>query len=105
MRPEQPDPSRLNQAPRCDARTRRGTPCQSPAVTGQARCRMHGGAEGSGGQPGNRNAFKHGRYSAEAIAQRREVAALLRACRDQLGACATCRPALELHTSVLRANN
>jgi len=46
---------------------------------------MHGGAEQSGGQPGNRNAFRHGRYSAEAIAQRREVAALIRACRDQLG--------------------
>jgi hypothetical protein len=45
---------------------------------------MHGGAEGIGGQPGNHNAWKHGRYTAEAIAQRREVAALLRACRDQL---------------------
>ena len=46
---------------------------------------MHGGAEQSGAQLGNRNALKHGRYTAEAIAQRREVAALLRACRDQLG--------------------
>jgi hypothetical protein len=27
---------------------------------------------------GNRNAFKHGRYTAEAIAGRREVAALIR---------------------------
>jgi hypothetical protein len=25
------EPSRLRQAPRCLARTRRGTPCQSPA--------------------------------------------------------------------------
>jgi hypothetical protein len=47
---------------------------------------MHGGAEQSGGQPGNRNALKHGRYTAEAIARRREVAALLRACWEQLGA-------------------
>jgi glucans biosynthesis protein len=46
---------------------------------------MHGGVEGIGGQPGNDNALKHGRYTAEAIAQRREVAALLRACRDRLG--------------------
>ena len=61
-------------------------PCQSPAVKGRKRCHMHGGAEGSGGQPGNRNAWKHGRYTAEAIARRREVAALLRACREQLGA-------------------
>ena len=46
---------------------------------------MHGGADGIGGQPGNRNAFRHGRYTAEAITRRREVAALLRACREQLG--------------------
>ena len=46
---------------------------------------MHGGAEGSGAPEGNRNALKHGRYSAEAIVCRRKVAALLRACRDQLG--------------------
>jgi hypothetical protein len=84
MRPVKPDPSRLNQTPRCYARTRRGTQCQQPAVGGRKRCRMHGGAEQSGGQPGNRNALKHGCYSAEAIARRREVAALLRACRDQL---------------------
>jgi glucans biosynthesis protein len=47
---------------------------------------MHGGAEGGGAPCGNRNALKHGRYTAEAIAQRREVAALIRACRDRLGA-------------------
>jgi hypothetical protein len=86
MDPENPKLSRLNQAARCGARNRRGMSCQSPAMKGRSRCRFHGGAEQSGGQPGNRNAFRHGRYSAEAIAQRREVAALLRACRDQLGA-------------------
>jgi hypothetical protein len=53
---------------------------------GKARCRMHGGAESSGGQPGNQNALKHGRYTAEAVSCRRMVAALLRACRDRLGA-------------------
>ena len=86
MRPKQRDPSRLNQTPRCHARTRHGTPCQQPAVSGRKRCRMHGGAEGSGSPLGNRKAFKHGRYSAEAIARRRKVAELIRACRDQLGA-------------------
>jgi hypothetical protein len=54
-------------------------------VRGKSRCRMHGGTERSGGQPNNRNAFRHGRYTAEAIAKRRMVAVLLRACRDQLG--------------------
>ena len=86
MRRESINLSRMNQAPRCNARTRRGTPCQQAAVGGRKRCRMHGGAEGSGSQPGNRKAFKHGRYSADAIAKRRMVAALIRACRDQLGA-------------------
>jgi hypothetical protein len=41
------------------------------------RCRMHGGMS-PGAPRGNQNAFKHGRYSAEAIANRREIAALLR---------------------------
>ena len=41
---------------------------------------MHGGA--SPGAPiGNTNALKHGRYSAKAIAERRELTALLRAMR------------------------
>lgn len=39
---------------------------------------MHGGAKGSGAQKRNRNAFKHGRYSAQAIADRRYVRELIR---------------------------
>jgi hypothetical protein len=46
---------------------------------------MHDGADGAGAPRSNHNALKYGHYTAEAIAQRREVAALLRACRDQLG--------------------
>jgi len=34
---------------------------------------MHGGAKGSGGQLGNRNALKHGRHTTEAVARQREV--------------------------------
>lgn len=51
---------RLNQAPRCLAKTRRGTPCQSPAVHGKRRCRMHGCGKGSGAPKENSNALKHG---------------------------------------------
>ena len=36
------------------------------------RCRMHGGPS-PGAPKGNRNAWKHGRFSPEAIARRREV--------------------------------
>lgn len=50
---------------RCGARTRKGTSCQAPAVSGKRRCRMHGGAKGSGAPPGNQNALKHGRTTAE----------------------------------------
>jgi uncharacterized protein YjcR len=37
---------------------------------------MHGG-ESTGAPRGNKNALKHGRYTAQAIARRREVQALL----------------------------
>jgi hypothetical protein len=49
------------------------------------RCRLHGGLS-PGAPKGNRNAFKHGRYTAEALARRREVAALIRAMRALAGA-------------------
>jgi hypothetical protein len=51
-----------NNAPRCGARTKHnnGLPCRSPAVRGKKRCRIHGGGKGSGAQPGNTNALKHG---------------------------------------------
>ena len=73
----------MHQAPRCRARTRRGSPCQSPAMK-NGRCRMHGGTS-PGAPKGNKNALKHGRYTAEAIARRREVAALIRAARQLMG--------------------
>ena len=46
---------------------------------------MHGGSS-PGAPKGNKNAFKHGRYTAEAVASRREVAALVRAMRALAGA-------------------
>ncbi len=38
---------------------------------------MHGGAAGAGAPRGNRNALKHGYWSAAAEADRRHVAALI----------------------------
>ena len=68
------DPEKLGAAPGPG----RVHPCRSPAVAGRRRCRMHGGAEGSGGPKGARNGnYKHGRYTAETIATRRWV-------RDQI---------------------
>ena len=67
---------RMHLSPRCHARTRNGTPCQSPAMA-NGRCRMHGG-KAKGAPKGNSHAFRHGRYTAEHIAERRHFAALLR---------------------------
>src|SRR5437763_5083294 len=44
----------------CGARTRSGHPCRTPPVRGRRRCRMHGGAAGSGAPVGNKNALRHG---------------------------------------------
>ena len=66
------------QSPRCGAKTRSGKPCRSPALAGNRRCRMHGGAEGIGAPKGNQNALKHGRYTKAAIADRRALRKLIR---------------------------
>ena len=76
---QKPGINAMQAAPRCGARTRRGTPCRSPAMA-NGRCRMHGGKL-SGAPRGNAHAWKHGRYSREAIERRREVAALIRTAR------------------------
>ena len=70
----------FDNAPRCGARTKRnnGNPCRSPAVRGKARCRIHGGSKGSGGQHGNQNALKHGYTTREAKHLRQAVRAAIR---------------------------
>jgi len=65
-------------SPRCGAKTRKGSPCQAPAVSGKKRCRMHGGAKGSGAPDGNQNALKHGMYTGETLEFQKHVQELLR---------------------------
>ena len=72
-------------SPRCGAKTRSGGACRSPAVHGRKRCRMHGGARGSGAPKANRNARKHGLFTGEAIAERRQIRALVCEARKLLG--------------------
>jgi hypothetical protein len=93
----------MNEAPRCGARTRAGTSCQSPAISGKARCRMHGG-KGSGALKRNRNAFRHGAYTQDMLAketQVRELCSRLRARIETLnsiarrGAEIVCMPGVE----------
>jgi hypothetical protein len=71
-------PEGMHASPRCGARTRRGTACQAPAVRDCKRCRMHGGADGSGAPKGNQNALKNGRFTRKAIEDRRMIRALIK---------------------------
>ena len=71
-------------SPRCGAKTRASGPCRSPAVRGKRCCRMHGGAPGSGAPSGNQNARRHGLFTGEAIAERKQVQALLGEARKLL---------------------
>lgn len=73
-------------SPRCGAKTRTSGACGSPAVHGRKRCRMHGGAPGSGAPEANRNARKHGLFTGEAIAERRQIQAVLGEARKLLEA-------------------
>ena len=52
---------------RCQARTKRGTLCEKPALRDNARCQLHGGR---GGAPSGRAnaAWRHGRCTKERIA-------------------------------------
>ena len=60
-----------------------GSPCRSPAVAGKARCRMHGGALGSGGPTGKRNGrYRLGWHTRDMIAERRQLAELIRETRE-----------------------
>ena len=69
---------------RCGAKTRSGGSCRSPAVSGKKRCRMHGGAAGSGAPRNNQNAITHGLFTKLAIEERKQVQALLREARNLL---------------------
>jgi uncharacterized protein YjcR len=75
--------SRRNTTPmlqslRCGAKTRANGTCRAPAVSGKRRCRMHGGAAGSGAPRGNRNALKHGVFTREALERRAHLNKLIR---------------------------
>ena len=71
-------------SPRCGAKTRAGGTCRSPAVRSKKRCRMHGGAPGSGAPKENQNALKHGMFTKDAIEERQQVRALIGQARKLL---------------------
>jgi len=73
-------PHWLAEHPRCGAKTRAGGKCKQPAMPNN-RCKMHGG-KSTGAPKGNSNAWKHGFYSAEADAERRQMSQLIRGCEQ-----------------------
>ena len=76
------EPLSLRLAARCGAKTRGGTPCMRARARGRTRCKLHGGAKGSGAPAGERNGnFKHGLFTGENITQRERINSLLRSIR------------------------
>jgi hypothetical protein len=71
-------------SPRCGAKTRSGGSCRRPATRGKKRCHMHGGARGSGAPRANQNARKRGLFTRDAIAEGRQIQALLGEARKLL---------------------
>ena len=68
----------MHLSPRCGAKTRARSPCRSPAMP-NGRCRMHGGSS-PGAPKGEENGnYRTGRFTCEAIEQRRQLAAWIRA--------------------------
>jgi hypothetical protein len=77
----------LAKAARCGAKTRTGRPCRQAAVRGGKRCRMHGGAKGSGGPLGLRNGnYRHGLWTRESLEMRKATRAKVREIRAFLNA-------------------
>ncbi|RWO25793.1 MAG: hypothetical protein EOS10_29270 [Mesorhizobium sp.] len=67
----------MNRAPRCHARSKRsGVGCKAPAVRGHRVCRFHG-AGGGAPRGAAHGLYRHGRFTCEAIEQRREISALI----------------------------
>ena len=81
-------PGDFTKAPRCGAKTRKGTPCKGPAMR-NGRCRMHGGKSTGPRTPGGlakskKANWKHGFYSEEMAAERKFVRSMLRESRGFL---------------------
>ncbi len=79
------EPLSLRLTARCGAKTRGGAPCMRARARGKTRCKLHGGAKGSGAPAGERNGnFKHGLFTAAAMRKRERMRSLLRAMRPSM---------------------
>jgi hypothetical protein len=84
-------PCDLLQLPRCRAKAKStGKRCANPAMKEKRVCWIHGGRSTGPRTPEGRESsqkanFKHGYYTAEAIAERRYISMLLRESRALIG--------------------
>jgi glucans biosynthesis protein len=87
-RPRRPQPQQGAGSPAgeqtCGARLRDGSLCQRPPVEGRRRCRSHGCAPRTGAPKGNRNAMKHGCFTAVEMARKRRLSDFIRECRETM---------------------
>ena len=79
-------PGDFTKAPRCKARTRKGTLCKAPAMP-NGRCRLHGGKSTGPRTPeglarSKKANWKHGFYSEESMRQRTFIRLLQRESRE-----------------------
>jgi hypothetical protein len=79
-------PGDFSKAPRCGAKTRKGTPCLSPAMK-NGRCRLHGGKStgprtSEGIERIRATHLKHGEYTKKAIEERKQFYSLLRQLKE-----------------------
>src|SRR5215469_3908570 len=75
-------------APRCGAKTRRGSTCQAPAMP-NGRCRLHGGKStgprtAEGLERCRKANWKHGRYCQQVLAESKRVRELERSSAELL---------------------
>jgi hypothetical protein len=78
-----PEPASLKASPRCGAKTRAGHVCQSPAVKSRKRCRMHGGAVGSGAPKGKGNgSYTTGLFTKEMLNERQAIREIVAETRE-----------------------
>ena len=75
-------------APRCGAKTRKGISCRAPAMR-NGRCRLHGGKSSGprtteGIEKIRQAHLKHGLYTKDVIASRKEFSNLLRQLRETI---------------------
>jgi uncharacterized protein YjcR len=73
----------VNTLPRCCAIAKAtGNRCKRPAQKGRRHCGVHNGTVPAGGPKGNKNAYKHGLYTNEAVKESRLARELLREAED-----------------------